>query len=429
MGQSEIRANRIRRSCIGTIPDDWEVVCISDIVERKPNAIVGGPFGSDLVSTDYVPSGVPVIRGANMLASIVSGDFAFISDSKGKSLSANMAYPGDIVFTQRGTLGQVAIVPESPFEKYLISQSQMKLSADGDIIHKPYLLHYFSSSAGQKQILDSSIQTGVPHTNLSILRNYVLPLPSLPEQVVIAEALSDADALIEGLERLIAKKRLIKQGAMQDLLTAKRRLPGFSGEWVAKPMGDIGPFVGGGTPSMAREDFWKEGTIPWVSSSDVRIGELCNADRMITLAAVKGSSTRVVEPNSILFVTRSGILRRFQPVMINTVPVAINQDIKALLPRVSEYSPRYIFHAAVAAGERILRDCMKTGTTVESIDLNALRRFEIGCPKDLDEQRSIAAVLNDMDAEIQALETRLDKARQVKEGMMQNLLTGRIRLV
>lgn len=402
---------------------------VAEIVERKPNAIVGGPFGSDLVSTDYVPSGIPVIRGTNMSAAIVSGDFVFISHAKGKALEANMAVPGDIIFTQRGTLGQVALVPDAPYEKYLISQSQMKLSANGDFVHKPYLLHYFASFAGQKQILDSAIQTGVPHTNLGILRNYVLPLPPMAEQEAIAEALSDADALIEGLERLIAKKRLIKQGAMQDLLTAKRRLPGFSGEWVDTPLGEIGPFVGGGTPSMAREDFWKDGTVPWVSSSDIRIGELHTAERMITVAAVKGSSTRVVDPGSILFVTRSGILRRFQPVMINTVPVAINQDIKALLPRPSDYSPSYVFHAAVGSGDQILRDCMKTGTTVESIDLNALRRFRIGCPKARKEQDAIAAALTDMDAEIQALETRLDKARAVKEGMMQNLLTGRIRLV
>ena len=216
---------------------------------------------------------------------------------------------------------------------------------------------------------------------------------------------------------------------MQDLLTARRRLPGFSGEWVKTPLGDIGAFVGGGTPSMARDDFWKDGTVPWVSSSDVRIGELHSAERLITVTAIKGSSTRVVEPGSILFVTRSGILRRFQPVMINTVPVAINQDIKALLPRSSAYSPAYVFHAAVAAGDRILRDCMKTGTTVESIDLNALRRFEIDCPSDQNEQDATASVLTDMDAEIQALETRLEKTRQIKEGMMQNLLTGRIRLV
>src|SRR6056297_1418799 len=140
MNQPAVRANLIRRACVGTIPDDWKVVSVAEIMDRKPNAIVGGPFGSDLVSTDYVPAGIPVIRGANMLASNVSGDFVFISEEKGKGLAANMAAPGDVVFTQRGTLGQVAIVPDGSFEKYLISQSQMKLSANSDMIHKPYLL-------------------------------------------------------------------------------------------------------------------------------------------------------------------------------------------------------------------------------------------------------------------------------------------------
>ncbi|TCS58963.1 type I restriction enzyme S subunit [Primorskyibacter sedentarius] len=311
-----------------------------------------------------------------------------------------------------------------------------------DFHQRVYLVHSFSPAISGRyfyfyfrsffydRIMSMTAKSSVDSVRREMIADMLVRLPENPrEQNRIVEALSDADALIEGLERLIAKKRLIKQGAMQDLLTAKRRLPGFSGEWEKTPLGDIGPFVGGGTPSMAREDFWKDGTVPWVSSSDVRIGELHGAERLITNAAVKGSSTRVVEHGSILFVTRSGILRRFQPVMINSVPVAINQDIKALLPRSSAYSPRYVFHAAVASGDQILRDCMKTGTTVESIDLNALRRFQINCPQDQAEQDAIAAALTDMDAEIQALETRLEKARQVKEGMMQNLLTGRIRLV
>ncbi len=419
----------LRKMALPSIPGDWGVITVGSIAQRKPNAIVGGPFGSDLVSSDYVPAGVPVIRGQNMGQRCVGGEFVFVSDDKAKALSSNLAAPGDVIFTQRGTLGQVAVVPDGPFDRYLISQSQMKISVDPQQFNISFLCQYFNSVAGQQQILESAIQTGVPHTNLTILRGYFLPLPPLYEQQAIAAALSDADGVIAGLERLIAKKRLIKQGAMQDLLTARRRLPGFSGEWEDTQLGGIGPFVGGGTPSMARPDYWRDGTIPWVSSSDIRIGILNGAERLISDAAVKGSSTRVVDPGAILFVTRSGILRRFQPVMMNAVPVAINQDIKALLPRSSCYLPIYVFHAAVAAGDQIIRDCMKTGTTVESIDLGALRRFAIRCPKDMQEQQAIATVLSEMDAEIHTLEARLAKARVVKEGMMQNLLTGRVRLV
>jgi type I restriction enzyme S subunit len=273
---------------------------------------------------------------------------------------------------------------------------------------------------------------GVNQTHLlnSVFERCEISVPASPdEQQRLGQALSDADGVVEGLERLIAKKRHIKQGAMQDLLTAKRRLPGFSGEWEEQKLGDFGPFVGGGTPSMARNEFWTGGTIAWVSSSDVRVGILDGADRKITLEAVKSSSTKVLEPGAVMFVTRSGILRRFQPVMLNTVPIAINQDIKALLPNKDNFDPLFVLYTCIGAGDQILRDCMKTGTTVESIDLSALRRFKVMCPTNLSEQRAVAKACADMDAEITALETRLHKARQIKEGMMQNLLTGRVRLV
>ena len=400
MDDAAIRANLIRRSCIGSIPDEWDIVTVAEIVERKPNAIVGGPFGSDLVSTDYVPSGIPVIRGANMSAASVSGDFVFISEAKGKSLASNMAAPGDVVFTQRGTLGQVAIVPEGPFEKYLISQSQMKLSANGDIVHKPYLLHYFASSAGQKQILDSAIQTGVPHTNLTILRNYAVPMPAYPEQEAIAEALSDADALIEGLERLIAKKRLIKQGAMQDLLTAKRRLPGFSGEWVERKLGALLTVRHG---RSQKEVEVPSGQYPILATG----GQIGTADSYLW------------DKPSVL-IGRKGTIDRpqFVETPFWTVDTLFYTDIQ--LPN----DPRFMFYVF----QRIDWQSYNEASGVPSLNAKTIENINVFVPGS-DEQIAISAVLSDMDAEIQALETRLEKAKQVKEGMMQNLLTGRIRLV
>ncbi|MBS1132315.1 MAG: putative type restriction enzyme, partial [Proteobacteria bacterium] len=213
---------------VGVIPEDWISPSIKEIAANRPNAIVGGPFGSDLVSKDYVASGVPVIRGQNMAQHYVSGDFVFVSKQKAKFLQANTARAKDIVFTQRGTLGQVSIVPGKPFNEYVVSQSQMKLTLNSEMADPEYVYQYFVSSSGQRQILDSAIQTGVPHTNLGILRSYRIPAPpTVVEQQAIAEALSDADALIESLEQLLAKKRQIKQGAMQELLTGQKRLPGF----------------------------------------------------------------------------------------------------------------------------------------------------------------------------------------------------------
>ncbi|MEO1952491.1 restriction endonuclease subunit S [Thioclava sp.] len=411
---------------VGEVPEGWSKTKVAHIA-----SIITGPFGTLLKASEYGGAeGVPLISVGEVREGFlrVTDETPTVSQSVTKRLPQYLLREGDVVFGRKGGVERSAIIKDFQAGWFLGSDGISIRLKDG--YHRPFFGQAFRSGTVQSWLLQNASGTTMPSLNQAILGAVEIPFPNDPkEQEAIAEALSDADALIEGLERLIAKKRLIKQGAMQDLLTAKRRLPGFSGEWVDTPLGEIGPFVGGGTPSMARADFWKDGTIPWVSSSDIRIGELHSADRMITVDAVKGSSTRVVGPGSILFVTRSGILRRFQPVMINTVPVAINQDIKALLPRSSEYSAVYVFHAAVGAGDQILRDCMKTGTTVESIDLTALRRFCVSCPKERDEQDAIATVLTDIDAEIQALNTRLEKARQVKEGMMQNLLTGRIRLV
>src|SRR5690242_5848904 len=106
---------------------EWTNCTVADVAAPSKNAIVGGPFGSNLVSRDYVPEGVPVIRGGNMGGGRwVSGDFAFVTTEKAESLSANLAAAGDLIFTQRGTIGQIALVPRSGYDRYLISQSQMK---------------------------------------------------------------------------------------------------------------------------------------------------------------------------------------------------------------------------------------------------------------------------------------------------------------
>jgi type I restriction enzyme S subunit len=203
----------------------WENVSVASAASRAPNSIVGGPFGSDLVSADYQATGTPVIRGQNMGTKYVSGEFVYVSGAKAKALAANCAQPSDLIFTQRGTLGQVAIVPRNGYPRYLVSQSQMKFAADCDRFDPVYFYYYFSSSAGQRQIVDSAIQTGVPHTNLGILKSYRVPVPrDRDEQYAIATVLSDIDAELAGLEAKLSKARDIKQGMMQALLTGEVRL-------------------------------------------------------------------------------------------------------------------------------------------------------------------------------------------------------------
>lgn len=176
---------------------EWRRVTVGDISAPTRNALVGGPFGSNLVARDYVASGVPVIRGQNMGDRWVSGEFVFVTEEKACSLSSNLARPRDIVFTQRGTLGQVSLVPEQPFDCYLVSQSQMKLTVNLEIADPLFFYYVFSTIELQDYVRQHAIQTGVPHTNLRILRETPVPLPPINEQCAIAHILGTLDDKIE----------------------------------------------------------------------------------------------------------------------------------------------------------------------------------------------------------------------------------------
>ncbi len=184
------------RTLLGA-PGNWIEATVDDIAASSRNAIVGGPFGSNLVSRDYVPEGVPVIRGQNMGNRWVAGDFVFVTPQKAESLEANLARPGDIVLTQRGTLGQVSLVPLAPFGSYLVSQSQMKVTVNREIADPIFFYYVLSSVEQQDYVRQNAIQTGVPHTNLGMLRSTPVLVPSLEEQHTIAHVLGTLDDKIE----------------------------------------------------------------------------------------------------------------------------------------------------------------------------------------------------------------------------------------
>jgi type I restriction enzyme S subunit len=189
---------------------------VADVAAPTKNALVGGPFGSNLVSNDYVPCGVPVIRGANLgHGRWIGGEFAYVSKEKADSLSGNCAKVGDLVFTQRGTLGQVAMVPQNGPERYLISQSQMKLTVDSAKADPLYLYYVFTSREQQEYIRQNAIQTGVPHTNLGILRDAPLTLPPLAKQQAIAVVLGVLDDKIELNRRMNATLETMARALFQ----------------------------------------------------------------------------------------------------------------------------------------------------------------------------------------------------------------------
>lgn len=197
-------------------------------------------------------------------------------------------------------------------------------------------------------------------------------------------------------------------------------------DWEVKSLQELGMWKGGATPSMSNASFWVDGTIFWASSGDIKAKILSNTSSMITENAVKLSNTTLLKEGAILIVARSGILRRYLPVAKNIVPVAINQDIKALIPN-SQTDVDYLLQILSERGPDILSTCMKSGTTVESIEYTWLKKYQIPLPP-LPEQKAIAAALSDVDALITSLDQLITKKRDIKQATMQQLLTGRTRL-
>ena len=202
-----------------------------------PQGMVGGPFGSSLVSRDYVDDGVPVIRGANMGdGPWLGGDFVYVSQEKFENdLARNSATVGDLIFTQRGTLGQVVMVPEGGRDTYVVSQSQMRMRIDRSLADPRYVYYACTTDSFKRQIADRAISTGVPHINLGILGDLTIASRPRDEQRAIAEVLGALDDKIAANTRLVETLDALRRVRLQPILD----------DAEPQPLSGIAEFVNG----------------------------------------------------------------------------------------------------------------------------------------------------------------------------------------
>ncbi|MBZ9816521.1 restriction endonuclease subunit S [Mesorhizobium sp. CA7] len=198
--------------------------------------------------------------------------------------------------------------------------------------------------------------------------------------------------------------------------------------WTETTLGDLGNWQGGGTPSKLNRAFWTNGTVPWVSPKDMKRTLIDSAEDYITEAAISGSATNLVQEGSVLLVTRSGILQHSLPVAINIVPVAINQDLKALTPKAGILSP-FVGYTLQARGPQILREFGKAGTTVDSIEFERLKSSAFALPP-TSEQRLIVQKLDTLTAHLARVRTELDRIAVLADQLRSAALsTARAQLV
>ncbi|TJU82974.1 MAG: restriction endonuclease subunit S [Mesorhizobium sp.] len=312
--------------------------------------LIGGPFGSNLIQADYQKSGIPVIRGANMSYNNrwIGGEFVFVSDRKVQNdLATNLAHPGDIIVTQRGTLGQVSMVPfDLPFEEYVVSQSQMAICVDPQVA-EPLFVYYFLKSPVFSQYIDNAaIKVGVPHINLGLLRDTPVEWPQKSKQQSIASVLSALDDKIElnrwMNETLEASAQAIFKDWFVDFGPVRRKLegatdpvallgglmpnatraadiaglfPGSFGDdglpegWDEKPFSDFVDIIGGGTPKTSEPTYWN-GDFPWFSVVDTPSGSdtfVFRTEKTITPRGLSGSSARLISPGTTIITARGTV--------------------------------------------------------------------------------------------------------------------------
>lgn len=395
---------------VGLIPSDWEVISLSEVFEFK-NGLNK--------EKHFFGKGTPIVNYMDVFknSGLKSGDLSGRVTLSPQEIKNFDVRKGDVFFTRTSeTVEEIGIsaVMLEDVKNTVFSGFVLRARPTNDKLDLEFKKYCFSTKEVRKEITSKSSYTTRALTNGRLLSAVKLAIPpTKAEQSAIATALSDADALIISLEKLIAKKRNIKQGAMQQLLQPKEG-------WEVKRLGEIGTIVTGSTPPTQIKEYWN-GSIPWITPTDISINQkdIFHSEREITntgLQAIRKLPANTLLVTCIASIGKNAILRN---------EGACNQQINAIIPNAG-YSVDYLYFLIENSKSYIIGKAGITATMM--ISKNEFSEIVYAFP-DFNEQTHIATILSDMDAEINALETKLEKYRKVKFGMMQNLLTGKIRLL
>jgi len=411
---------------VGVIPEDWNAPRLEEITSTS------SPICYGIVQVGAsVSGGIPVVAIKN-LGSSYEDDIHFASQKIEKMYSRSRIQGGDILISVKGTVGRIGIVP-IPFLGN-ISRDVARLRTV-NIVSNFFCFQMLRSNRVQQIISVATVGTTRLELSIATLKNIRMPLPpTKSEQEAIAAALSDADALIESLEQLIAKKRNIKQGAMQELLTGKRRLPGFSGEWNTVVVEDVifkhfcGPSPTCEERNISTDYEWgvlKTTAITWENGWD------WERHKVLPRRFWNQPDIEVL-PGDVI-VTKAGPRHRVGvTAWVDHVPrrILVSGKMILLRPNPKRAHPLMLAAAISTKEAQAFLDQRTTGMAESQVNFEnvVILKTPIRLPE-IDEQNAIASLFSDISTEIGLLQAKLSKARQIKQGMMQELLAGRIRLV
>lgn len=410
-------------------PNDWKLESIGEIFNTITDYVAAGSFKdlSDNVKYYNSPNYAQLIRTRDIKSKFKNRGFIFIDKQAYDYLWRVHFDDTKIIMPNIGNCGEVYFVEvdKLPHERCVLGPNAIMLfDTDNDMKFIYYVLQRNDFQKDLKDIISPSGQTKFNKTDLSKIK---IRIPAdILEQKHIAEALMAFDRHIENLERLIEKKKMLRDGAVEDFMTGKTRLDGFDGEWEEKSIECItSQIITGGTPSTIIDSYWN-GDIPWLSSTEIHQKNIKRPTKFITSRGLEESSAKIAPKYSVLVaLAGQGKTRGTAGYLLKDM--ALNQSLAALVCK-NSLSSKFLFYW-IDYRYDFLRELSSGDGGRGGLNKKLIMKIKLTIPTDIKEQEAIASILTSMDEEIENLKKEKAKIEKIKDGAMDDLLTGRVRLI
>lgn len=413
-----MKETKFKDTEIGKIPEEWETLYIHQITEISTGATPSTNIN------EYWENGTIRWMSSGELNNKIIYDVNGRITQKGYDNTGTHMLPKNCVLI--GLAGQGKTRGTAAYNKVELCTNQSIAAILPNSKYESKYLYFYIDSLYDKLRLLSAGDGGRGGLNKQILQNLEIAMPPLNEQHHIASALTSIDNLIASLGKLIEKKKNIKQGAMQQLLTGETRLKGFNEPWMEHTIDELFDLGNGYTPSKSNPAYWTNGTIPWFRMEDIRTNGRILKDSIqhITPEAVKGSG---LYPKYSIILSTTATIGEHALLIADSLANQRFTFLNRKVNRKNMISIMFFYHYCFILG-KWCRDNINAGGLL-AVNMDDLKNHSIYIPKSIAEQQAIATILTKMDDEITALEAKRAKYEAIKQGMMQQLLTGKIRLI
>ena len=406
------------------IPDSWNV---EKLEPKVGNVKSGKRLPKGFYVTD-MHTNHPYIRVIDMREGYVdTSELKYVPDEAFSAIQNYRIYKDDIYISVAGTLGIVGQIPAYLDGANLTENANRVTNIKCNV---KYLMYWLMSSTIQNIISQTQTLGAQPKLALTRIRNFPVILPSIQEQEKIVEVLSDVDTLIADLQKLIRKKKDIRQGTMQMLVTGKKRLNGFDGEWVKINLSKNSKLKARiGWQGLTTAEYLDEGYSYLITGTDFKDGQIdWNGCHYVDYNRYE-QDPNIQVSNGDLLLTKDGTIGKVAYVADLTRPATLNSGVFLVKPITDAYTAHFMFYVLESSVFKAFLQQLSAGSTINHLYQKGLVKFDLYVPPTKEEQEAIAGILFDMDSDIHRLEKKLSKYQKIKQGMMEELLTGKVRLI